>query len=520
MPISEPALLAPPASALAAITTEAFLSHIEVLSSDEFEGRAPGSHGEELSVQYLTEQFLALGLKPGNPDGTFVQEVPLAGLRPTPTVSLDLGQGSAPLRYPQDFVAATARLVPEVKVENSEVVFVGYGIVAPEYGWDDYKDVDVSGKTILMLISDPVLPDPSDLSRVDETLFKGRAMTHYGRWTYKYQIAASRGAAAAIIIHETGPAGYPWSVVETSWQREIYEVETPDQNLGAVAVRSWVTLEVAKQLLAGAGQDFDQIKKAAQSKSFRPVPLGTEANFKVESQLRSFKSRNVLARLDGSDPDQRDQWLVYSAHWDHLGRAEGANGEPRIFRGAIDNASGVAALLEIARAYTTLNPAPKCSVLFMSPTAEESGLLGAHYYVAHPLYPLAKTVADINIDGVNPWGKTRDIENICAGNSTLDDLFAALAAKQGRVVRPPSHPEKGYLYRADHFEFLRRAFRVSTQTGARKCSGKRPNTGNSRAKNTPRAIITSRPTGSTRPGTWPEPFKTRNCSLRSATRLP
>ena len=422
-------LLAPPADALEAITADTMLAHIEVLSSDDFGGRAPGSRGEELSVRYLTDQFKALGLKPGNPDGTFVQEVPLAGLRPAPTLSLDLGQGPTRLRYPQDFVASTARLVPEVSVENSEIVFVGYGIVAPEYGWDDYKDVDVRGKTILMLINDPVLPDPEDPSRPDETMFKGRAMTHYGRWTYKYQIAASKGAAAAIIIHETGPAGYPYSVVATSWQREIYELDAPDRNLGAVAVRSWITLDVAKSLLAGCGQDFDRLKEGAQSKAFRPVALGTEAGFEVKSELRLFKSRNVLARLEGSDPARCDQCIVYSAHWDHLGRREEPDGEPRIFRGAIDNASGVAALIELARAYMTLEPAPKCSVLFLSPTVEESGLLGARYYAAHPVYPLAKTLANINIDGVNPWGKTRDIENICAGNSTLDDLFAALARR-------------------------------------------------------------------------------------------
>lgn len=455
MPISEPALLTPPEKALAAITAEALLAHIEVLSSDDFEGRAPGSKGEELSVRYLTDQFTALGLKPGNPNGTFAQEVPMAGLRPTSTLSLDLGQGPTPLRYPQDFVASTARLVPEVNVENSEIVFVGYGIVVPEYGWDDYKGIDVRGKTLLMLINDPVLPDPNDPSRVDETLFKGQAMTYYGRWTYKHQIAASKGAAAAIIIHETGPAGYPYSVIETSWQREIYELETPDHNQDAVPVRSWITLEVARQLLANAGQDFDQLKTAALSRDFRPVPLGTEARFTVKSELRSFKSHNVLARIDGSDPARRDQWVVYSAHWDHLGRRDDPNGEPRIFRGAVDNASGVAALLELARAYMTLDPAPKCSVLFLAPTAEESGLLGARYYIEHPPYPLAKTLANINIDGVNPWGKTCDIENICVGNSTLDDLFAALAAAQGRIVRPPSHPEKGYLYRADHFEFFK-----------------------------------------------------------------
>ncbi len=477
MPLSETVPIVPPDAALAAITADAMLSHIEVLSSDEFGGRAPGSEGEELSVRYLTDQFEALGLKPGNPDGSYVQEVPLAGLQPKPTLMLDLGQGPTPLRYPQDFVAATARLVPEIKVDHSEIVFVGYGIVAPEYGWDDYKDVDVRGKTILMLINDPVLPDPNDPSQPDGTMFKGRAMTYYGRWTYKYQIAASKGAAAAIIIHETGPAGYPYSVVETSWQREIYEVDAPDRNLDAVAVRSWITLDVAKQLLAGCGQDFDRLKAAAQSRDFRPVALGTEASFTVESQLRSFKSRNVLARIDGNDPAWRDQWIIYSAHWDHLGRGEDVDGAPKIFRGAIDNASGVAALFAIAKAFLTLDPAPKCSVLFLSPTAEESGLLGARYYAAHPLYPLAKTLANINIDGVNPWGKTRDVENICAGNSTLDDLFAALADAQGRVVLPPTHPEKGYLYRADHFEFFKEGIPCVYPNGGKEILGQPPEYG-------------------------------------------
>ncbi len=456
MPTFAPDFLTPPASALDSITAEVLLAHIDELSSDEYEGRAPGSPGEELSVRYITEQFQRLGLKPGNPDGSFVQEVPLAGITPSPTLSLDLGQGPVPLRYPQDFVAVSARLVPEIAVDQSEVVFVGYGIVAPEYGWDDYKDVDVRGKTILMLINDPVLPDPNDPSRTDDTMFHGRAMTYYGRWTYKYEIAAKMGATAAIIIHETGPAGYPYSVVETSWQREIYELDAPDRNLDAVGVRSWITLDIARQLLAASGQDFDLLKQDAQRKDFRPVALGTEASFKVESTLRSFKSRNVVARIDGSDPARRDDWLVYSAHWDHLGRKEDpAGGEPRIFRGAIDNASGVAALLELARAYMTLPSGPKCSVLFMSPTAEESGLLGARHYARYPLYPLAKTLANINIDGVNPWGKTREIENITSGHTTLDDLFTGLAAAQGRVVVPATQPEKGYLYRADHFEFFK-----------------------------------------------------------------
>ncbi len=471
------ALLTPPATAHDAITAEAMLAHIEVLSSDDFEGRAPGSKGEELSVRYITDQFRQLGLKPGNPDGTYAQEVPLAGIRPSPTLTLDFGQGPERLRYPEDFVAATSRLVPEVAVDHSEIVFVGYGIVAPEYGWDDYKDVDVRGKTILMLINDPVLPDPKDPARFDDAMFKGRAMTYYGRWTYKYEIAARKGAAAAIIIHETGPAGYPYSVVETSWKREIYELDAPDRNLGAVGVRSWISLDIAQRLLAGCGHDFERLKAAAQQKDFRPVALGTEANFTVQSEVRSFKSRNLVARIDGGDPTRRDEWIIYSAHWDHLGQSRDADGETRIFRGAIDNASGVAALLGLAKAYMTLTPGPKCSVLFMAPTAEESGLLGARYYAAHPLYPLAKTLANFNIDGVNPWGKTREIENICSGSSTLDDLLEALAAEQGRTVLPATQPEKGYLYRADHFEFFKEGVPCLYPNGGKDVMGQTPEYG-------------------------------------------
>lgn len=444
-----------PANALAAITAEALLEHIRVLSSDEFGGRAPGSAGEELSVNYIAEQFKALGLSPGNPDGTYTQDVPLAGITGSPTLTLNVKGRATPLAYPADFVAATARLVDEVTVAQSEIVFVGYGVVAPEYGWDDYKDVDVRGKTILMLINDPAIPDPLDPTKLDEAMFKGRAMTYYGRWTYKYEVAAEKGAAAAIIIHETGPAGYPYSVVQTSWAREIFEINAPDKNLGAVPVRSWISLDRAKELLHGCGEDFDALKQAALRRDFRPVPLGATADFHLSNGVRTFQSRNVLGRLEGSDPARRDELVIYTSHWDHLGQKTNEDGELKIYRGAIDNASGVGALIELARAFTTLETSPACSVLFMAPTAEESGLLGARYYATHPLYPLAKTLADINIDGVNPWGKTRDIENVSAGNTTLDDLFEILASAHGRVVIPATQPEKGYIYRADHFEFFK-----------------------------------------------------------------
>jgi Zn-dependent M28 family amino/carboxypeptidase len=444
---------APPKAALDAITADELMKHIKVLASDEFEGRAPGSKGEELSVKYITEQFKALGLKPGNPNGSYTQEVPLAGIKSAPTASFVVnGKEPMQLKFPDDYVASSARLQPDINVQNSDVVFVGYGIVAPEYGWDDYKGVDVRGKTILMLINDPPIPDPSDPAKLDDKMFKGKAMTYYGRWTYKYEIAAEKGAAAAVIIHETEPAAYPYSVVKTSWSKENFEINAPDKNVGAVQVRSWITLDVARKLLADSGQDFDALKKSAITKDFKPVPINAKANFAIKQEVRGFMSHNVLGKLDGSDPRLRDEWVIYSAHWDHLGRHPELQGD-QIFNGALDNASGVATILDVAKGFTQLKPAPKRSLLFMATTAEEAGLLGAKYYSEHPLYPLQKTLADINVDGVNPNGKSHDVEDVSFGNSSLDDMLVQAAKGQGRIVNPNSEPEKGTFYRADNFEF-------------------------------------------------------------------
>src|SRR6266496_697356 len=457
--------------ALEAITPDGLLAHIKVLASDEFEGRAPGTKGEELSVKYISDQFKKIGLKPGNPDGTYTQEVPLAGIKSEPRMSFTIGDKTIDLKYPDDFVASSARLEPEIKIEKSDVVFVGYGIVAPEYGWDDYKDADVRDKTILMLINDPPIPDPKDSSKLDDKMFKGKAMTYYGRWTYKYEIAAKKGAVVAVIIHETEPAAYPYSVVKTSWGKENYEIDAPDKNIEAVKARSWITLDAAKKLLADCGQDFDALKKSAITKAFRPVAVDAKANIDIKQQLRSFKSHNVIGKLDGGDPKLQDQYVIYTAHWDHLGRHAELQGD-QIFNGAIDNASGVAAVIQLAAAFTKLNPPPKRSVLFMATTGEEAGLLGAKFYAEHPLYPLEKTLADINIDTVNPWGKTRDIEDLSDNNSTLDDLLAAAARHNGRVMTPNSQPEKGSFYRADHFEFSKQGVPALYTGGGKDLIGK------------------------------------------------
>ena len=438
--------------ALEAITPDGLLAHIKVLASDEFEGRAPGSKGEDLSVKYITDQFKKIGVKPGNPDGTYTQDVPLAGIKSEPRMSFVIGDKAMDLKYPDDFVASSARLQPEIKIEKSDLVFVGYGVVAPEFGWDDYKNVDVRGKTLLMLIGDPPVPDPKDPSKLDDKIFKGKAMTYYGRWTYKYEIAAQKGAAAAIIIHETEPAAYPWQVVRSSWSKENFELDNANKNMDAVSARSWITLDVAKKLLADCGQDFDNLKKSAITKEFRSVVLNAKANIAIAQQIRSFKSHNVIGKLEGSDSKLRDEYIIYTAHWDHLGRHPELQGD-QIFNGAIDNASGVASVIELAGAFSKLNPPPKRSVLFMATTAEEAGLLGAKFYAEHPLYPLEKTLADINLDSMNVWGKARDIEDLSLGFSTLDDLLAAAAKQQGRSAIPDSRPDKGKIYRADNFEF-------------------------------------------------------------------
>jgi Zn-dependent M28 family amino/carboxypeptidase len=462
--------------ALEAITPDGLLAHIKVLASDEFEGRAPGTKGEELSVKYITDQFKQIGLKPGNPDGTYTQEVPLAGIKSYPQMLFVVGDKTIEPKYPDDLVASSARLQPEINIDNSDVVFVGYGVIAPEYGWDDYKGVNVRGKTLLMLIGDPPVPDPKDPSKLDDKMFKGKAMTYYGRWTYKYEIAAQKGAAAAIIIHETEPAGYPWQVVKSSWGKENFELDNPNKNMDAVEARSWISLDVAKKLLADCGQDYDRLKKSAVTKEFQPVTLKATATIEIKQQIRSFKSHNVIGKLEGDDRELRDEYIIYTAHWDHLGRHPELKGD-QIFNGAIDNASGVASVIQLAAAFTKLNPPPKRSVLFMATTAEEAGLLGAKYYAEHPLYPLEKTLADINIDTVNPWGKTRDVEDLSDNNSTLDDLLAAAAKRNGRVMIPNSQPEKGGFYRADHFEFSKRGVPSLYTGGGKDFIGKPANFG-------------------------------------------
>ena len=442
-------------NALNAISADTLLTEIKTLSSDDFEGRKPGSEGEKKTVAYMEDQFRKLGLKPGNPNGTFLQTVPLAGIVSKPGAEFKVGTKTIPAEFRKDYIAVSQHYEPDVSVKDTDVVFVGYGVSAPEYDWDDYKDVDVKGKTILMLVNDPQIPDPNDPAKLDDKMFKGRAMTYYGRWTYKYEIAAEKGAAAVMIIHETPMAGYPFSVVVDSWGGENFTIQRPDNNAQRVPVQGWFTYDKAAELCKAAGLDLAELKQDALKKDFKPVTLtGAKASFRIENTLRKIESHNVLAKLEGNDPVHVNEFVIYTAHWDHLGRDTSLPGD-QIFNGAVDNASGSAGLIEIARAYSKLYPRPKRSVLFLSVTAEEQGLLGAEYYAENPLYPLNRTLADINMDGLNVWGPTKDLVLIGLGNSNLDDIATDVLKEHGRTVTGDAEPEKGFFYRSDHFEFAK-----------------------------------------------------------------
>jgi Zn-dependent M28 family amino/carboxypeptidase len=445
----------PTLASMPKIDAAAILERTKALSADAYEGRAPGTKGEELTVKYLEEEFGKLGLKPGNADGTYVQNVPLVGITATNTQPLTIvkGHDKRTFKWSDQVVAWSKHVANAAAIEDSELIFAGYGVAAPEFQWDDFKDVDIKGKTIIVLVNDPQVPDPSDGSKLDAKLFNGNAMTYYGRWTYKFEEGARRGAAGILIVHETGPAGYPFSVVQGNL-REKFDLVTPDKNLGRASIEGWVTLDAARTILKMAGQDFDALKKRALTRDFRPVPLGLTASLAIRNTMRTLDSKNVLARLEGSDPQRRDEHVIYTAHWDHLGVGAPVDGDT-IYNGALDNASGVASVLEIARAFATVEPKPKRSVLFLMVTAEEQGLLGSQYYSVTPVHPLAKTAANINVDGVNQWGRTKDITVVGLGASDLDDILRDAASEQGRTLRADPEPEKGFYYRSDHFNFAK-----------------------------------------------------------------
>jgi Zn-dependent M28 family amino/carboxypeptidase len=444
-----------PAPALASFSGDRMLVDIRTLSSDEFEGRGPGSKGEQLTIKYLQDQFQKAGLEPGNPNGTYLQSVPLVGITPDPSMKLTLaghGQTLTP-KFQDDFIAWSKRVV-ETSSIDTDLIFVGYGVQAPEFQWDDFKGADVKGKILVELINDPPVPDAVDSSKLDPKIFGGDAMTYYGRWTYKFEKAAQMGAAGCAIIHQTDRAGYPWEVVRNSWSGTQFDLATPDKNMGRLEMESWITSDFATKLFHAAGLDLDQMIKLAATRNFKPVPLGMRAKLTIHNSLRTIDSHNVIAKLTGSDPTLKNTYVIYTAHWDHFGIGPEVNGD-KIYHGAVDNAAGTAALLEMARAYKVLRIPPRRSILFLSVTAEEQGLLGSRFYAEHPLYPLAQTALDINMDGMNVNGRTHDIVQIGRGVSTLDAVIDDVAKEEGRVVKADPEPEKGLYYRSDHFEFAK-----------------------------------------------------------------
>ncbi|MFD0725837.1 M28 family metallopeptidase [Lysobacter brunescens] len=423
-----------------------FAEHVRVLASDEFEGRAPGTPGEEKTVQYLKAQFERMGLKPGNGDSYF-QVVPMMETTAdeSTTMTIDVKGTPRTLKFGTDMVVGTRTGQPEVKIDGSELVFVGYGVDAPEQNWNDYAGVDVKGKTVVMFVNDP------GFHSKDATLFDGNRMTYYGRWTYKFEEAGRKGAAAALIIHDTEGASYGWDVVKNSWSGAQYDLRAADDPAPRVPLQGWITGEQAKTLFADAGLDLDAMRAAAGKRGFKPVTLPAKASVTLKSTIAEKESRNVLALLPGSE--RPEEAVVYMAHWDHLGKHDGEEGD-NIYNGAVDNATGVAGILEIAEAMAK-GPKPKRSALFVAVTLEESGLLGSKYYVAHPSIPLDRTVGVINIDAMSVSGRTRDLTVVGKGNSEMEDILKPIAERQGRTLVEESNPAGGYYFRSDHFNFAK-----------------------------------------------------------------
>ncbi|RJF36778.1 M28 family metallopeptidase [Pseudoalteromonas gelatinilytica] len=423
------------------INAEQLAEHIKVLASDEFGGRAPSSKGEELTLAYLTEQFKALGFEPGNGD-SFLQEVPLVSLEADSNMVLSIG--GKDYQYKKDMVMGSSRISAKQSIKDSELVFVGYGVNAPEYNWNDYEGLDVKGKTVVMLVNDP------GFATKNPDLFTGDAMTYYGRWTYKYEEASRQGAAGAIIIHETAPASYPWSVVENSWSGEQFGFQKENNNMDRVAVEGWVTTDVAKELFTKAGLDFDTMKANAAKGAYHVDMGDLTASVEVNNTIKKSISYNFIATLPGSE--KPNEHIIYSAHWDHLGTDKTRKGD-QIYNGAHDNATGTAGLIEVAEAFATLPEPPSRSMTFLAVTAEEQGLLGSKYYAAHPVIPASQTVANINMDSLNLLGKVKDISVVGIGKSEMDSLLETAAKTQGRTVSGDPKPSSGGYYRSDHFAF-------------------------------------------------------------------
>lgn len=417
--------------------------HIERLASDEFLGRKPFTEGEVKTVNYLKEEFEKLGLSPGNGD-SFFQDVPMVEITGTPSekMLIEGENGIINLDYLKDFVATTNKATTQVGIEKSELVFAGYGIVAPEYGWNDYEGVDWQGKTAVVLINDP------GFQSGDSTLFKGNEMTYYGRWTYKYEEAARQGAAGLIIIHDTEPAAYGWNVIESGWTGARLTISS---DLPQLEIESWISTESAQKMFEISSMKDQDYKALARVKNFQPVPLNLNVSVSIENKIKTDVSKNVVALIPGTE--RKDEYIIYSAHWDHFGVGKAIDGDS-IYNGAVDNASGTAGLLAIAEAFKKSNPT-KRSIVFIAVTGEEQGLLGSAYYAENPIFNPQKTVANINIDALSSPGKMKDLTITGYGQSEMDEYAKEAATAQNRYIIPDPEAEKGYFFRSDHFNFAK-----------------------------------------------------------------
>jgi Zn-dependent M28 family amino/carboxypeptidase len=435
-------------SAASQIEENKLRAHVKYLADDLLEGRGPGSRGGMLAAKYIAAQFEALGLEPAGADRSFFQQVQMVGTRVDPSTKLAVKSetGAAEFRLGDDFVAGTDLEQAEIPI-NSEIIFAGYGVSAPENNWDDYKGLDVRGKILMIMVNDP----PATPS--EPNLFGGKALTYYGRWTYKYEEAARRGAAGVILIHTDNSAGYGWSVVRNSWGGARFGL-APEANAPSLKLKSWVTEETARKIAQLGGKNLDRLRQSAASRAFRPAPLDVRLDMTLRAQSQRLTSPNVVAIYRGNDPTLKNEYVVYSAHWDHLGVRPDQPGD-NIYNGAVDNATGVAGMIAIANAFNALAFKPRRSILFIATTAEEQGLLGAEYYASHPLVPIQQTIADINLDSMNALGVTTDITPLGAERSTLGKFIADVAKENNVTVSPDPRPEQGSFYRSDHFPFAK-----------------------------------------------------------------
>lgn len=432
------------------ITAERLRQHISTLASDKFEGRFPGTIGEELTVEYLSETYEKLGLKPGNPDGKWIQKATMTGVISEYKAQFLNDDERWVMKVGIDIVGNSYQTKEFVNIKKTELVYCGYGVNAPEYGWNDFEGIDVKGKVIVVLVSDPPIMKNGEM---DDSMFGGKAMTYYGRWSYKFEEGLRQGAAGVLVVHETQPAGYPFAVLQGGYDGEQLMIENP--NVTPLAFQGWIPLSSVEKLFQMSGMNYQELKAAAVRPDFKAVALKATFTSKMTNSVRRFDSNNIVAKYEGTDPELKDEYIIYTSHWDHLGKNTKLEGD-QIYNGANDNASGTGTIMAVAEAFSNLSEGSKRSVLFLAVTAEEQGLLGATYYSINPLIPLEKTVAVMNIDAMgNNYGKTKDLIVVGKGNSELDLVLEYAAAQDGKYLIPDAEPEKGFYYRSDHFAFAK-----------------------------------------------------------------